>query len=209
MSVDEVVSRLRAGIAKYGHERIELEFRLGHRALGRFEPGVGLEAWQRIKAALDAASAPRRDGRPPAFVASESRTVERIHAGHKHVIDEAGGVTGVFKKRLSDTDLEQCGPWDVRASVSLEESEAPAAAPPDSAFERRKHRFSYRHKCWTLDLTCVTGNSRELDNDQPTYEVEVELADAGELFTRLATETVQWGLDLARDMVRLAGGAPK
>ena len=67
-------------------------------------------------------------------------------------------------------------------------------------------RFSYRHKCWSIDLTCVTGNSRELDNDHPTYEVEVELADQGELFVRLATETVQWGLDLTRDMVGLALG---
>lgn len=208
MSIDEIVSRLRAGIAKYGHERIELEFRLGHRALGRFEPGVGLEPWQRIKAALDAGCRPRPDGRPPSFVASESRTVERIHAGHKHVIDEAGRVTGVHKKRLSDTDLESGGgqPWDVRASVSLEETETPAAPPPDSAFERRKHRHSYAHKCWRVDLTCVTGNSRELDNDQPTYEVEVELADTGELFTRLATDLVQWGLQLAHDMVRLAAG---
>lgn len=55
----------------------------------------------------------------------------------------------------------------------------------------------------------MTGNSRDLDNDQPTFEVEVELADQGELFVRLATETVQWGLDLTRDMVGIAlgGGA--
>jgi hypothetical protein len=205
MQTDEIVSRLRAGIAKYGHDRIELEFRLGHRALGRFEPGVPRDAWERVKAALDAAS----QGAAPAFARAETRTLERIHNGHKHVVDEAGGVTGVHKKRLSDVDLEQAGPWDIRASVSLEETEAPDSDPPASAFERRKHRFSYRHKCWSVDLTCVTGNSRELDNDQATYEVEVELADQGELFVRLATETVQWGLDLTRDMVGLAlGGKP-
>lgn len=138
--LDEVVSRLRAGIAKYGHERIELEFRLGHRVLGRFEPGVPRDAWERVKAALDAASAPRPDGAAPAFARAETRTVERIHNGHKHVVDEAGGVTGVHKKRLSDVDLPQPGPWDVRASVSLEETEAPESPPPATAFERRKHR---------------------------------------------------------------------
>jgi hypothetical protein len=145
MQTDEIVSQLRAGIYKYGHERIELEFRLGHRVLGRFEPGVPCDAWERVKAALDAASKPRADGAAPAFARTETRTLERIHNGHKHVVDEAGNVTGVHKKRLSDVDLQQAGPWDIRASVSLEETETPSSAPPESAFERRKHRWVVRH----------------------------------------------------------------
>lgn len=192
-----IASRLKAAISKYGHERLELEFRLGHHSNGRFSAGVSAEAWARIKAGLDASG----------LASTETRTTERIYAGHKHVTDDATGVaTGVHKKRLFDLDIQPDAPgvpWTTRASLSLETREPPAIGVAQTCIERRKHRHSYAYKCWSFDLTRVTGNGRDLDNDEPTYEVEVELADATELFVRPMFEVAKWGTRLAADMVDL------
>jgi hypothetical protein len=194
----ELASRLKAAIAKYGHERLELEFRLGHRSNDRFSAGVSADAWARIKAGLDASG----------LASTETRTTERIYSGHKHVTDDAtGSVTGVHKKRLFDLDIQPdvAGvPWATRASLSLETHEPPTLGVAKTSVERRKHRHSYAYKCWSFDLTRVTGNGRDLDNDEPTYEVEVELADVTELFVRPMFEIARWGTQLAADMVDLS-----
>ena len=195
-----IASRLKAAIAQYGHERLELEFRLGHLtatpAGPRFSAGVSADAWARIKAGLDASGMP----------SAETRTTERVFAGHKHVTDDATGVvTGVHKKRLFDLDVQPGAgvPWTTRASLSLETHEPPTLAAPQTYIERRKHRHSYAYKCWSFDITRVTGNGRDLDNDEPTYEVEVELADVSELFVRPMFEVAAWGARLVADMVQL------
>ena len=199
-----IASRLKAAISKYGHERLELEFRLGHlsaTAAGpRFSAGVSADAWARIKAGLDASGMP----------STETRTTERVFAGHKHVTDDATGVvTGVHKKRLFDLDIRPAAdcPWTTRASLSLETHEPPTLEVPQTSIERRKHRHSYAYKCWSFDITRVTGNGRDLDNDEPTYEVEVELADVTALFVRPMFEIARWGTQLAADMVGLAKNA--
>jgi hypothetical protein len=196
-----IASRLKAAVSKYGHERLELEFRLGHLsgtpAGPRFSAGVSADSWARIKAGLDASGMP----------STETRTTERVFAGHKHVTDDATGVvTGVHKKRLFDLDIQPPSegvPWTTRASLSLETHEPPTLEVPQTSIERRKHRHSYAYKCWSFDITRVTGNGRDLDNDEPTYEVEVELADVTELFVRPMFEIARWGTQLAADMVKL------
>lgn len=188
MLVDHVAS----AVAKYGHDRLELEWRLGHRQ-GAFRPGVGAEAWARLQRALDAS---------PAFQRTHKETREQL--GDSSGVRCVDGTVWMHKKRLADVDSETDKPWSVRASVSLEVTEAHPPKGVQLKYERRKQRWSYRHMCWSIDLTKVCSNlPGNLDDDQETYEVEVELVDPGMLFERTVENLVEWGWKIVGDVCDL------
>lgn len=203
-----LAGELGAAVATYGHRRLELEFRLGHKSGGvggggAFVPGVSSECWHQLKKRLD---------RGQVAAATESRELIRATpTGEtcKEVVDQvppAPRPTFIFKKRLFDHDRPVEGtPWCMRGSLSLEIVEH---APPDQLgpprFERRKKRWSYRLGCWVVDITRVSSNlPHQLDSDAEAFEVEVELADTRELFTRTTGEIAEWGAKVARDMCDL------
>ena len=206
---ERLVAALRSALGTYGHSRLELEWRLGHRQ-GQFRPGVGADAWRRLQTALDAS---------PAFTKSFKETVERLGdvpgmkridsvSGGSDSSGGGGGSTWMHKKRLADVDLDPAAastrPWSVRASVSLEEADEAKATGGELRYERRKRRWSYRHECWSVDLTIVRSNlPSHLDDDEEAYEVEVELVDQGVLFEKTAEHVVEWGWGLVEDMMAL------
>lgn len=197
-----LIQHVRAAVATYGHTRIELEWRLGHRQ-GHFRPGVGADAWNRLRAALDAS---------PAFQSFFKESTETMSdaPGMKCIRDASGKESWMHKKRLADVDSDSDKAWSVRASVSLEETEpaAPAAA-GHIKYERHKRRWSYRHACWSVDLTAVRSNlPTHLDEDEETYEVEIELVDQGVLFEKTVEHVVAWGYRLADDMMALMAPPP-
>lgn len=193
-------------VRTYGHSRIELEWRLGHRQAG-FRPGVDVGAWTRLQTVLDGSAA---------FQKTFTETTERMNnAGVKCIHDCATGAESwMCKKRLADVDVDTDQAWSVRASVSLEESlekngDAPAGATADMKYERRKQRWSYAHKCWRVDLTRVRGNlPMHLDEDRDTYEVELELADTGVLFERSLDWVLAWGWRLVDELGGLMAAEP-
>lgn len=198
--VATVASAVRREVLKFGHERLELEFRFGHSGSGAFRPGVSRAAWEGIKAELDSSENFEKE-----FV----ETREVIRGSQKTVTDvSTGAVSVMHKKRLSDTDID-LAPWTLRASLSLEETDddpaAAAAAKTGSAFTRHKKRWRYAHKCWSVDLTKVQSNlPHQLDTDEDVYEIEIELVDTEELFVRPADNVVTWGLQIARDFLVFA-----
>lgn len=189
--VADLSRHMRRAVTRYGHSCVELEWRIGHRQ-GSFRPGVGKEAWTRLKQALDAS---------PAFESSFQHSCERMGgATNTKCVD---GTTWVHKRRLADVDVEE-RPWSVRASVSLEEPGEPVAASTVLKFERRKQRWSYRHRCWSIDLTQVRSNlPSHLDDYEDLFEVEIELVDPGMLFERPASHLVVWGWRLAGEVCAL------
>lgn len=193
---------LASTLKTYGHERLELEFRLGHHTGGRggFVPGVSQASWETLKAALDKSTAFR-------VVATDTRElISGDGSGAKYVVDVTGSRQPywTFKKRLWDIEQDTVGPWSCRASASLEvvnESPQQRPAPTSHRFERHKMRWSYRHRCWSFDLTRVASNlPHQLDNDGVSYEVEIELADATELFARPVPNLVEWARTLVADV---------
>lgn len=192
-----VASAVRREVLKYGHERLELEFRFGHSGSGAFRPGVSKAAWESIKAELDSSANFEKE-----FI----ETREVIRGSEKTATDvSTGAVSVMHKKRLSDTDID-LAPWTLRASLSLEETDAPAGKPGKatggSAFTRHKKRWRYLHKCWSVDMTRVQSNlPHQLDTDEDVYEIEIELVDTEELFVRPADNVVTWGLQMARDFL--------
>ena len=53
----------------------------------------------------------------------------------------------------------------------------------------------------------VSNLPHQLDNDGVSYEVEIELADTGELFVRPLDVLLEWGWTLVEDMCRLMAQA--
>ena len=178
---------------EYGKDRLELEFRLGHRSGTSFVPGVSQAGWECLKARLSS-------GRPDVVV---TETTELICDDGKHVTT-AGGTFWMHKKRLCHHDIDTHTPWCCRVSMALEVTDPPdrcAAPPPSTTLRRHKQRWSFRYRCWTVDLTRVVSNlPHQLDSDGAGYEVEVELRDTAELFTRTRAELLEWGWSIVRDM---------
>lgn len=200
-----LAGHVRAAVSTYGHARLELEWRLGHRQ-GQFRPGVGAEAWRRLQTALEAS---------PAFTKTFKDTLEKMGdaTGAKCMHDFAtDATTWMHKRRLADVDVDPSSdsarPWSMRASVSLEETDATGPPEGQLKYERRKKRWSYRHRCWSVDLTIVRSNlPAHLDEDEDTYEVEIELVDQGVLFEKTVEYVVTWGFQLADDMMALMSGS--
>lgn len=187
---------LRSILKTYGRDRLELEFRLGHSSGKSFVPGVTPSAWTTLKTALDTS---------PAFRVHECHTDEHICGAGKYVVPVQSSDTPhwVYKKRLVDQDSQTQSAWACRMSVSLEER-GDGAPPTTYTFRRQKRRWSYVHKCWSIDLTRVTSNlPHQLDNDQESYEVEIELRDTTEFFVRRVDHIIEWGHMLVDDMCRL------
>ena len=190
---------MREQVWKNGHDLLELEWRVGH-ALGQFRAGVDGDAWQRLKTQLESS---------PAFVASFVETHETLgNHGVRRVCDPQGQVTAwIRKQKLGCVDeAQEGGPWTIRSSVSID---VPCAPPPPTdpfvpQYERHKRRWSFRHACWSVDLTIARGNTPTcLDSDADVYEVEVELVDRDMLLERPLPHIVEWGRKVASDVCGL------
>lgn len=216
-SFSDAEAGLRAAVAdalrRHGRDRLEIEFRLGHAVGGRFLPGVAEAGWQRLKDVLDAAVACESSAIDRVVVTDTRERIRDDSSGVKYVSRDA--VTGdeghwMRKTRLRDVDFETGHPWCCRASVSLEEVDRRRPAPPDGShkYERHKQRWSYRYRCWSMDLTRVASNlPHQLDSDGVSFEVEIELRDTSELFCRPLDNLLAWGGGLVRDACAILGGA--
>ncbi|KAL4854697.1 hypothetical protein ACK3TF_004629 [Chlorella vulgaris] len=174
-----------------GHEPLELEWRIGHMQ-GHFRPGVSEDAWERLRAKLDAS---------PAFSKSYIETKESLGDSFKR-IEAPGRTVLMVKKRVADYDVAAVsGPWTIRTSLCYE---AVTTASCPTRFERHKRRWSYRHMCWSVDLTRVRGNlPDQLDSDSDICEVELELLDKDVLLERPLAHVLEWGAQIAAELCGL------
>jgi mRNA capping enzyme, beta chain len=193
-AADETAAALRKFLRQFGHERLELEWRLGMVTATGFRAGVPERAWNAVREVLDASHA---------FGKAYRETRERVCDGAKLVLPDD---VYIFKKRIAVID-EKCDAFVVRACMSIEEMEAAAAtaAPPPrpTKFERYKRRWSYRHECWSVDLTRVRSNLPG-DRDGDIFEIEIELVDRDVLFVRPLDNVLEWGTGIARDLCAFA-----
>lgn len=197
---------------QHGHRGVELEFRLGHRLPGgTFSSNVRREAFAKVTETLKA-SKTWTD-------VYEIHTIDMIHggpAGGKHITTTLHTKNGQdlpvpppawqTKSKLPPVDFEFGGdcPFVGRASVAVEHfAPAPHDSPPTTA-RRIKHRTRYVWKCWAFDLTRVQSTlPGDLDNDEASYEIEIELVDTGMMFERTMDSLAEWGLALIGDVVKM------
>ena len=206
LDVAEAVWR---AVNEHGHPGLELEFRLGRRLPGgAFVSSIGPDAFKAIKTKLDASNV--------WDAVYDVDTVDLIHSAAKHVTTIRHLKNGdplpvppprwLTKTRVANIDYEfdTATPFSARASVSIE-SFAPAGTecPPTTA-RRTKCRRRYVWKCWAFDLTQVHSTlPGDLDNDDATYELEIELLDPGMVFERTMDSLAEWGKSLLNDAVNM------
>jgi hypothetical protein len=181
-------------ITNGGIESFELEWRLGRHGPHGFQPGIPEDAWMKLWNTLNGTGKRCLD----------TKVTERVISGTKLVTTMEGAL---WKQKTRLFDFED--PPHVRISGSTENEQpippgSPLPGPASGGFSRYKERRSYQHQCWSIDLTKVSS-STDIDCDKWTYEVEIELKDTEELFTRPVENVLQWGNQLAFDMLRLAG----
>jgi hypothetical protein len=198
--VQEISKTLQQVIFNHGHEKTELEFRLGRYLNDCFVPGISKKDFEKIYATLDAS---------PFFTKKTSETLERLN-GTDAKFDETNN-KWMYKKKIAVYDEPRptsCERGYVqRAAISLEgngEGPPPPGAPP-FVYHRLKKRTSFHHECWSVDMTTVTSNlPHQADNDEEIYELEIELTGEDAVFQYTTEHIVRWGasfMDQLKDLI--------
>ena len=187
-------------LLEHDYRSVELEFRIGTSRAGRFSSCVGHPRWTRLVEALT-----DKMGDP---IATKSR--ERIVKNGDGSSSRYDELTKMWthKKRMGIDDVTTASTgtaigsgWSVRACASLEYTDSTRSAPVSWQHTREKDRVSFRAGAWTIDLTKVKSSPpTDIDGDV-TYEVEIELADVTEFFSREIPEILARGRAVAVDMI--------
>ena len=182
-------------LLEHDYRSVELEFRIGTSRAGRFSSCVGHPRWTRLVDALK-----DKMGDP---VTTRSR--ERIVKNGDGTSSRYDELTKMWthKKRMGidDVTTSSTGGWSVRACASLEYTDFTRSAPVSWQHTREKDRVSFRTGAWTIDLTKVKSSPpTDIDGDV-TYEVEIELTDVTEFFSREIPEILARGRAVAGDMI--------
>lgn len=179
-------------LREYGHEGIEIEWRLGRHLDGTFHPGIPEGQWKAMLQKCESIQDVRVE---------KSSTIEHItHDHRKKIVHETGEVTWMSKHRLATFDANP----DFRVSIA---QECPLEPLPDPAegfsHTRHKRRTSFFYKIWRLDFTQVTSNDpTQLDHDTETYEMELELISASSLFAYTTNYICDWATHFLNELRR-------
>ena len=154
-------------------KHVEFEMRLGKMNGKMFDTNVGEEAFNKILRAL-------RKYKDWEKV-TESNTSVYYKGNTRMIIDEDTEDTTVVKKskiQLVDHCIQD-RPFDVRFCASKElpgkESEMEDEV---MDYVRNKKRISFLRKNLSIDMTMVTGQPDDLDDEsEASYEVELEIVD--------------------------------
>lgn len=195
---DTVRDTLRRAIFEHSNANVELEFRLGRAINGAFIPGVTRRTFDALLKVLDASSA---------FARRDVTTLEKLNGTDARFIiengDEANG-RWCYKKKLASHTY---GGGSRRVAVAIEghDHAPPPPGSPPFKFHRLKKRTSFRHECWSVDLTRVTSNlPGQFDNDEEIFEVELELVGADAYLVYTLDHLLSWGDHLLTEIEHTA-----
>ena len=150
---------------------LEIEFRLGKKNGNMFDTNIGEEKFNKIKEALE---------NYQDWEEKEETSVSSYFSNEiRYEIDEITEETSTIKKKkISKNDFilqNEC--LDVRCSIS-QEIPQPNFVIEEVDFVRYKKRISYIRKNLSIDLTIVTGDPEDMDDESDSsYEVELEIID--------------------------------
>ena len=150
---------------------VEFEFRLGKKNTDMFDTNVGKETFEKLLEGLKKFSVWEK-------ISQENTSV--YYKGDTRMIinDDTDEMTCMKKTKIKKFDVVlEDQPYDVRFCVS---NEIPVESSEDEVMDymRMKKRTSFVRKNLSIDLTIVTGQPDDLDDEaDETYEVELEIID--------------------------------
>lgn len=156
-------------------EYIELEFRLGKFNGTMFDTNIGKPMHDYIMDGLSKYNGWDR------IITSEEEVFYRSSDGVRISVDSVTGDEVIVQKdRIKNHDLKHLGnvPFDIRFSVS-KEIPLPEDTERDMDKKKTKRRVSFIRKNVSIDMTIVTGDSHDMDSEDPmSYQMEFEAIDA-------------------------------
>ena len=150
---------------------VEFEFRLGKKNTDMFDTNVGKETFEKLLEGLKKFSEWEK-------VFEQNTSV--YYKGDTRMImdDDTEEMTCMRKTKIKKFDvILEDQPYDVRFCAS---NEIPVEPSEDEVMDylRIKRRTSFVRKNLSIDLTVVTGQPDDLDDEEDeTYEVELEIID--------------------------------
>lgn len=151
---------------------LEFEVRLGKSGKGFFDTNIQKDPWDKIKAGLDAY--------PHWEDVKKTETTVYSNGPWRILMDNQTSEQVIQKKeKLKHWDFSSKNkPLDVRVSVA---QETPYDDPPDDVEMdrmRTRERTSYIRKNLSIDLTKVSGQGEDMDDEEEDhYQVEMEIID--------------------------------
>ena len=146
---------------------IEIEFRLGKKGNGFFDTNVGEDTFFKLKKALD-----RFEGWEN--VTESSHDVYYGSKGKRTHIDSiTEEQTTEIKSSLVKLDhISKDLPFDIRMAVS---TEIPTEQGDDETYEemKKKNRTSYVRKGLQIDMSMISGNPEDMDDEEEALQQEV------------------------------------
>ena len=173
MNFHKICDTVEPILDKYKNEDyIEMEFRLGKFNGTFFDTNIGEKMYIAILNGLNKYTGWDR------IVQSETEVFYREKDNLRITIDESTNEETIIKKeRVHVEDFKQLEgtPFDIRFSVCKE-------IPMDHDYEsemdgkKTKTRTSYIRKNVSIDVTSISGNTQDMDSEDPfTYQVEFEI----------------------------------
>jgi len=152
-------------------KHVEIEMRLGKMNGNIFDTNVGEEIFSKVLRAL------KKYQQWESVNESES-TVYYKGSTRMSIDEDTEESICVTKEKVHVVDYNIIGkPLDVRFAVSIEK---PTSHTDDEVMDhvRHKKRTSFLRKNLRIDMTVVTGDPDDLDDEsESTYEIELEIVD--------------------------------
>tara|TARA_B100001173_G_scaffold68627_1_gene58279 strand:- start:571 stop:1170 length:600 start_codon:yes stop_codon:yes gene_type:complete len=173
MNVHKICDTVQPILDKFkNEEHVEMEFRLGKYNGTFFDTNIGEKMYISILKGLSKYNGWDR------IVQSETEVFFREKDNLRITIDETTNEETIIKKeRVHVEDFKQIEgtPFDIRFSVS---KEIPMEHDYDSEMDgkKTKTRTSYIRKNVSIDVTSISGNTQDMDSEDPfTYQIEFEI----------------------------------
>lgn len=173
MNFHKICDTVEPILDKYKNEEyIEMEFRLGKFNGTFFDTNIGEKMYISILNGLNKYTGWDR------IVQSETEVFFREKDNLRITIDESTNEETIIKKErvhVEDFKKLEGTPFDIRFSVCKE-------IPMDHDYEsemdgkKTKTRTSYIRKNVSIDVTSISGNTQDMDSEDPfTYQIEFEI----------------------------------
>lgn len=183
MNTEIIVKKIETAFENNKNDpEIEVEIRLGKFNGKMFDTNVGKEVFDRIFRGLSQYQGWENKKETNSEVFYRDRDSIRM------TIDEDTGDQAIIQKRsMFKEDFKKIkgAPYDIRFSICKEVAQPDDMELNDMDRKRFKKRISFIRKNLSIDMTISTGDSEDMDNEDPTsYQIEFEIVKPEDVSSR-------------------------